>query len=213
VTGLPILDLHLLHAQKLVAIVRARSVDHLADTADTLVTSGVSVLEFPLTTPGVLDVLGGVAAQHASAAHVGAGSVTTVEKARAAHAAGAGFLVTPNVEPAVIEYARNAQLPILVGAFSPTEIHTAWTAGATAVKVFPGSLGGPGYLRELLRGPFPDIPLIPTGGVGIAAVTDYLEAGAVALGMGSALLGSAPDGGPQHELRSRIAQFQAVAAL
>lgn len=210
---MPALDAEFLRASKLVAIIRACSTDHLAVTADTLVTSGVTVLEFPLTTPGVLDVIEAVAAQHATAAHVGAGSVTTVEKARAAHEAGAGFLVTPNVVPAVIDYARSAGLAILVGAFSPTEIHFAWTAGATAVKVFPGSLGGPAYVRELLRGPFPDIPLIPTGGVEIAAASEYLDAGAVALGMGSALLGSAPDGGSLTELRSRVADYQAVAGV
>jgi 2-dehydro-3-deoxyphosphogluconate aldolase / (4S)-4-hydroxy-2-oxoglutarate aldolase len=210
-TGLPALDVEFLGVQKVIAIIRAQTTQYLAASARSLVGSGVTVLEFPLTTPGVLDVIGSVAEELAESAHVGAGSVTTLENAREAHGAGAKFLVTPNVVPAVIEYARNAGLPIFAGAFSPSEIHDAWTAGATAVKLFPASLGGPDYVRELIRGPYPDIPLIPTGGVDIAAVPDYLDAGALALGMGSALLGSAPDGGSVDELHLRVREFTSMA--
>ena len=137
------LDVDLLRAERIVAIVRGASVDHFGATARTLVDAGVRVLEFPLTTPGLTTWLPGIVDELGTDAHVGVGSVMTLAQAQSAHAAGARFLVTPNVGVAVIEYARGAGLPILVGALSPTEIITAWSAGATAVKLFPASLGGP----------------------------------------------------------------------
>lgn len=201
------IDLDLLRAERCVAIMRGTSVDHFAHTAQTLFGAGIRVMEFPLTTPGALAALRPIAEQLGGDAHVGAGSVTTVDDARAACEAGAQFLVTPNLNLAVIEYAQHAGLPVLVGAFSPTEIFTAWNAGATAVKLFPASVGGPGYVRELVSGPFSNIPLVPTGGVQIADVPAFIEAGAAAFGMGGALLGSAPNGGSQDDLRSRIQEF------
>lgn len=207
------LDLDLLRAGRCVAIVRGKSPEHFAQTARTLVAAGIGILEFPLTTPGVLAVIRSIAEELGSGAHVGAGSVRTVDEAAAAAGAGARFLVTPNLDLAVIEYARRHDLPAIVGAFSPTEIFTAWTCGATAVKLFPASVGGPGYVRELTSGPFPGIPLVPAGGVQIADVPAFLAAGAVAFGMGGSLLGSAPDGGSQGDLRARIEAFRASAAL
>ena len=203
-------DLDLLRAARGIAIVRGTSTEHFGATARTLAGSGMGLLEFPLTTPGVLAALRPIAEEVGDRAHVGAGSVTTIGEARAAVAAGAQFLVTPNVDLAVIEYAKSLALPAVVGAFSPTEIFTAWNAGATAVKLFPASVGGPGYVRELKGGPFPDIPLVPTGGVRLTDVRAFLEAGAVALGLGGALLGSAADGGSQDELRARIETFRAA---
>ncbi|MET0451228.1 MAG: bifunctional 4-hydroxy-2-oxoglutarate aldolase/2-dehydro-3-deoxy-phosphogluconate aldolase [Mycobacterium sp.] len=208
---LPTLDLDFIRAQRCIAIVRGTSTAHFDETARTLVSSGVRMLEFPLTTPGVLDALQSVAEEHTGSAYVGAGSVTTMAGARAAHAAGAQFLVTPNFDSAVVKYARSVNIPVFAGALTPTEIHAAWAAGATAVKVFPASLGGPGYIRELRNGPYPEIPLIPTGGVAIADVPAFLAAGALALGMGSALLGSATDGGAQSALRVRVADFHSKA--
>lgn len=203
------LDLDVLRAERCVAIVRGTSVEHFLRTAQTLVQAGVHVLEFPLTTLGVLAALRPIVDELGAGAHVGTGSVTTVAEAKASFEAGAQFLVTPNLNLEVLQYAGSVGLPILVGAFSPTEIFTAWNAGATAVKLFPASLGGPKYMGELNRGPFPNIPLIPTGGVKIADVPDYLQAGAVAFGMGGDLLGSAPNGGSQDDLRSRIQKFRA----
>lgn len=204
------LDLDVLRAERCVAIIRGTSVAHFGRAASALVDAGVGVLEFPLTTPGVLAHLPGIIDELGPAARVGIGTVTTVAAAEASYEAGAQFLVTPNVSVAVIEYARRVDVPILAGAFSPTEIFTAWSAGATAVKLFPASLGGAGYVRELLSGPFPDIPLIPTGGVAIADIPAFLDAGAVAFGMGGSLLGSAPNGGDLGELRSRIDEFRAA---
>jgi 2-dehydro-3-deoxyphosphogluconate aldolase/(4S)-4-hydroxy-2-oxoglutarate aldolase len=208
VTTLPPCDAEFVGSQKCIAIIRGRTVAHFADTARTMVQSGIRLLEFPLTTAGVCDVLPHVVAEHRDTAYVGAGTVTTLERAQAAHEAGAQFLVTPNLDLAVVDYARKVALPIFVGALTPTEIHSAWQAGATAIKLFPASIGGPTYLEELRGGPFPDIPLIPTGGVDNTNAQAYLNAGALALGMGSALLGSAPNGGSQEELRVRIADFR-----
>ncbi len=205
------LDVDLLAAQRFIAIIRAASSEHLATTARTLVQSGIHVLEFPLTTPGVLAVVRQVVDELGEEAHVGIGSVRTLDDAKAAADVGAQFLVTPHLDLSVVDQARSMVLPIVVGAFSPTEIHTAWAAGATAVKLFPASVGGPGYVKEL-RSPYPTIPLVPTGGVTITDVRAFLDAGAIALGIGGALLGSAPDGGSQDELRARVRVFQASAS-
>jgi 2-dehydro-3-deoxyphosphogluconate aldolase / (4S)-4-hydroxy-2-oxoglutarate aldolase len=205
------LDLQMLRTVRCVAIVRGATSEHFAVTARTLVEGGLCVLEFPLTTPGVLAALPSIVEELGDDAHVGVGSVTVLDEAKAAVDAGARFLVTPNVDLGVIEYARDRQLPAVIGAFSPTEIVTAWHAGATAVKVFPASVGGAGYVRELRNGPFPDIPLVPTGGVRIEDVPSFLQAGATAFGMGGALLGSAPHGGSQDDLRARITAFRASA--
>jgi 2-dehydro-3-deoxyphosphogluconate aldolase/(4S)-4-hydroxy-2-oxoglutarate aldolase len=206
------LDVSLLREQRCVAIIRARTTDHFATTAMTLADSGIGILEFPLTTPGVLAALPPIVAELRSRAHVGVGSVTTVDLAVAAHRAGAGFLVSPNFDPAVIAYANEVGLPILAGAFTPSEVFAAWRAGATAVKLFPASVGGPRYVRELIAGPYPDIPLIPTGGVEIADIPEYLAAGAIAFGLGSSLLGAAADGGSPVDLRERVASLQAAVA-
>jgi 2-dehydro-3-deoxyphosphogluconate aldolase / (4S)-4-hydroxy-2-oxoglutarate aldolase len=205
------LDVDVLVAQRFIAIVRAALSEHLAATARTLVGSGIHVLEFPLTTPGVLAAVRQVVDELGAQAHVGVGSVRTLDEAKASAAVGAQFLVTPHLDLQVVEHARSLDLPIVVGALSPTEIHTAWAAGATAVKVFPASLGGPGYVKEL-RSPYPTIPLVPTGGVRVTDVRAFLDAGAIALGIGGALLGSAPDGGSQEELRARVREFRAAAS-
>ena len=205
------LDLDLLSALRCVAIIRGATPEHFATTARTLVEGGLPVLEFPLTTAGVLGALPAIVEDLGPAAHVGVGSVTTLDEAKAAIDAGAQFLVTPSFDLAVVEYATSVPLPVIVGAFSPTEIVTAWNAGATAVKLFPASVGGPGYVKELRNGPFPHIPLVPTGGVKIEDIPPFLRAGATAFGMGGALLGSAPHGGPQEDLRVRIKAFWSAA--
>jgi 2-dehydro-3-deoxyphosphogluconate aldolase / (4S)-4-hydroxy-2-oxoglutarate aldolase len=207
------LDLDLIREQRCIAIIRAHSTDHFASTARTLADAGIGLIEFPLTTPGILATLPAIVAELGSQAHVGVGSVTTVDLAAAAHHAGAAFLVTPNFAPAVVEYAKDAGLPILVGAFSPTEVFAAWSAGATAVKLFPASIGGPGYVRELISGPYPDIPLVPTGGVEISDIPAYLEAGAVAFGLGGALLGSAGGQGPSDDLQTRVRNLRTAVTV
>ena len=125
------------------------------------------------------------------------------EQVRAAVEAGAQACVSPALAPEVIEACREAGVPAIPGAMTPTEIETAWRLGAEMVKVFPASVGGPDYVRAI-RAPLPDIPLVPTGGVGIGDAAQYLAAGAVAVGIGSPLLGDACAGGDLDALRERI---------
>lgn len=203
------LDLDMLRENGFVAILRADSTEHFPATTRTLVDCGVNLMEFSLTTPGALAAVRELAGTLPGRVQLGAGTVTTVAQAEAAADAGARFLVTPVTNVQVIEYARTVSLPVLAGALTPTEVFTAWTAGATAVKVFPAGLGGPAYIRAL-SDPFPDIPLVPTGGVGLSEAPDYLAAGATAVGMGGPLLGSAPKGGSLTELAERVEQLRSA---
>ncbi|MFK3677438.1 bifunctional 4-hydroxy-2-oxoglutarate aldolase/2-dehydro-3-deoxy-phosphogluconate aldolase [Microbacterium sp. NPDC090218] len=188
---------------RIVAIVRDRTGVHLRAACDTLLDAGVSVLEVTTNTPGAADAVSALVA--AGATEVGMGTVRTVEHVRLAADAGASFIVTPTVSLPVGIAAAEAGLRWYPGAATPTEIETAWSAGATAVKVFPaGVLGGVRYIREV-RAPLDDIPLIPTGGVRIDDIADYLAAGALAVGMGSPLLGDAVASGDLAGLRARAA--------
>lgn len=186
---------------RIVAIVRDRTGAHLRAACDTLLEAGVSVLEVTTNTPGAAGVVADLIA--AGATEVGMGTVRTVEHVRLAADAGASFIVTPTVSLPVGLAAAEAGLRWYPGAATPTEIETAWTAGATAVKVFPaGVLGGVRFIREV-RAPLDDILLIPTGGVRIADIADYLATGALAVGMGSPLLGDAVASGDLGGLRVR----------
>jgi 2-dehydro-3-deoxyphosphogluconate aldolase/(4S)-4-hydroxy-2-oxoglutarate aldolase len=186
---------------RIVAIVRDRTGVHLRAACDTLLEAGVSVLEVTTNTPGAAGVVADLIA--AGATEVGMGTVRTVEHVRLAADAGASFIVTPTVSLPVGLAAAEAGLRWYPGAATPTEIETAWTAGATAVKVFPaGVLGGVRFIREV-RAPLDDILLIPTGGVRIDDIADYLATGALAVGMGSPLLGDAVASGDLGGLRVR----------
>ena len=128
------------------------------------------------------------AIQHAGAEmNIGAGTVTGRKTLEAARTAGASFIVTPNLKLEIVHACRVEHLPIFPGAMTPTEIHTAWKAGARMVKIFPSNLLGPQFIKAL-RGPFPDIPLMPTGGINQDTISDYLKAGASGFGIGSPLL-------------------------
>ncbi|MEV6137966.1 bifunctional 4-hydroxy-2-oxoglutarate aldolase/2-dehydro-3-deoxy-phosphogluconate aldolase [Nocardia sp. NPDC051990] len=182
-----------------IAILRAPTAARFAEVTAVLHESGITAVEFTLNSPGALDALRDCAG---SAHPVGAGTVRTAIDAARAVDAGAAYLITPTVCPEVIAEGRRMGVPVICGAFTPTEIQGAWQAGATMVKVFPASVGGPGYL-EAVRGPLKDIPLVPTGGVGLADARAYLDAGANALGMGSPLVGDACTGGDLDALRER----------
>lgn len=120
---------------------------------------------------------------------LGMGTIRNLDEARRAVDAGAMFLVTPNCDPGVIAYANSEKIPIVAGALTPTEVYTAWSAGADMVKIFPcGSLGGPGYIRDL-RGPFDRVPLAAVGGVTLQNLTEYFTAGATAVGVATSLFG------------------------
>jgi 2-dehydro-3-deoxyphosphogluconate aldolase/(4S)-4-hydroxy-2-oxoglutarate aldolase len=181
---------------RLIAILRAGSAEHLDAVAHTLVAAGVECLELTLTTPGALEACARL--REALPVAVGMGSVTTADEADAALDAGAAFLVTPTLEPAVI--AR--PVPVFAGAFSPTELLAASRAGASAVKLFPAFAAGPKYLRAA-REPLPDVAVIPTGGIAIADIAAWLDAGAAAVGLGGPLIGDALAGGDLTTLAAR----------
>ena len=151
-----------------VAILRSGAPDHLESVAHTLAESGITCLELTLTTPGALPSLARLRAALPDAVALGVGSVITAAQATAALAAGAGFLVSPGVCPAVAREAAAHGVACYPGGWTPTEIIEAWDLGVPAVKLFPAASGGPRHLKNL-RGPLPDIPLIPTGGVGLDA--------------------------------------------
>lgn len=171
----------------LVAIIRSPSSELLVDVAEALVAGGISVMEVTFTVPNALDVLAAVKKKLGDRILLGAGTVLDTETARAALLAGAEFIVTPTVNTKVIEMCRRYDKVIMPGGFTPTEILTAWEAGADAVKVFPAEIGGPAHLRAV-KGPFPQIRLLPTGGVTLESLGDFVKAGACAVGLGSALV-------------------------
>lgn len=193
----------LLLAGRLIAVVRAASGDHVDAACDALVDEGVRCLEVTTNTDGAMRTVRRLVDTHGDAVAVGVGTVRTVEQVRESVAAGASYVLAPNTSEAVGRAAAEAGIGWYPGAFTPTEIERAWTLGATAVKVFPAGLaGGPQYLREV-RGPLDDVLLLPTGGVAIEDIGDYLGAGAVAVGLGGPLLGDAARTGELDALRQR----------
>ncbi len=173
--------------RKIVAVIRAESPDLLVDVADALLAGGVEVMEVTFTVPRVARVIEQVADKLGDRVLLGAGTVLDPETARTAFLAGAEFIVSPAVNVDVIEICRRYSKLVMPGAFTPTEVITAWQAGADIVKVFPSDLVGPKYLR-LLHGPLPHVRLMPTGGVNLDTAADFLSAGACALGIGSSLV-------------------------
>jgi 2-dehydro-3-deoxyphosphogluconate aldolase/(4S)-4-hydroxy-2-oxoglutarate aldolase len=142
-------------------------------------------------------------------ADIGVGTVTDNAQLAAAVRAGAHYLVTPISDPDLVDAAIRAGVPIVPGGLTPTELFGAWRAGAAAVKIFPANQVGPGYLQDL-RGPFPDIAAIPSGGVDLLGAAAWLKAGAAAVSVGGPLLGDALRGGDMNALRARTAEFVAA---
>jgi 2-dehydro-3-deoxyphosphogluconate aldolase / (4S)-4-hydroxy-2-oxoglutarate aldolase len=195
---------------RLLAIVRGGDAPTAEAASRALLEAGVLHLEVPLTSPHALAVVAALAADAPAGSVIGAGTVVTPAHAQAAADAGAAFVVTPAVTSAIDEAARLG-LPVVAGALTPTEALQALDRGATLVKLFPASLGGPAYLRAL-RDPLPDVPFVAVGGVDAAAAPAYLAAGAVAVGVGSPLVGDAVSGGSLDALRERAAAFLAAVA-
>lgn len=171
----------------IVAVIRAESPDLLVDVAEALLAGGVEVMEVTFTVPRAAEVLEKVAAKLGSRILLGAGTVLDPETARVAILAGAEFIVSPTVNTQVIEMARRYSKLAMPGALTPTEVITAWQAGADIVKIFPSELTGPRYIK-LLHAPLPQVRLMPTGGVNADTAAEYLQAGACALGVGGALV-------------------------
>jgi 2-dehydro-3-deoxyphosphogluconate aldolase/(4S)-4-hydroxy-2-oxoglutarate aldolase len=170
-----------------VAIMRAKSSDQLLEAASAVLAGGVTAIEVTMTTPGALDVIQHATAEFGKNVLFGVGSVLDAETARAAILAGAQFVVCPTLRLETIEICRRYSVPIVPGAYTPTEILTAWEAGASAVKVFPASAGGPAYLKAI-KGPLPQVSLSAVGGVTVDNAADFVRAGADFLGVGGELV-------------------------
>lgn len=192
----------------LVPVVRAASADEAMRVIDAIKEGGVSVLEITMTVPGAVKVIEEVVAKYGSDATVGAGTVLDPETARACILAGAQFVVSPALNLDTIALCRRYSVPVMPGAMTPTEVVTAWTAGADFVKVFPcGSVGGASYIKNL-KGPLPHIKFIPTGGVSLKTAADFIKAGSSALGVGTDLVDvKAIRAGEAHVVTERAKQF------
>ena len=192
---------------KIVAILRGCKPANILEISQALYDGGIRLLEITLNSPGALDAIQQVAEQFGDRMVIGAGTVLTVEEVKAAVTAGARFVLSPSLDMEVIRFTRDLGAVSVPGAFTATEILTAYRAGANIVKVFPASVG-PAYFRDI-RGPLPQIPLMPTGGVNMDNIRDFQKAGAVAFGVGSALV-PASQGvvvGELRELTSRAAGY------
>ncbi|HEY2278107.1 MAG TPA: bifunctional 4-hydroxy-2-oxoglutarate aldolase/2-dehydro-3-deoxy-phosphogluconate aldolase [Streptosporangiaceae bacterium] len=195
---------------RLVAIVRGTSTEASLATVLTLAAEGLRLIEVSLTTPGATTVIEQARKELEPGILIGAGTVLTAAEAAQVAEAGAEFVVTPGLGPGVTASVELG-LPVLAGALTPSEVIAATQSGAAGVKLFPASSGGPAYLQAL-RDPFPGVPFVPVGGVDADAAAAYLAAGAVAVGVGSPLVGDAARGGPVAELAARARRFLAVAA-
>ncbi|MEO7414641.1 MAG: bifunctional 4-hydroxy-2-oxoglutarate aldolase/2-dehydro-3-deoxy-phosphogluconate aldolase [Opitutaceae bacterium] len=172
--------------EKVIALIRADNPDGLLDCAKALAAGGLTSIELTMTTPGAIRMLEKVIAEMPDFL-LGLGTVLDAETARVGILSGAKFLVTPAFRPDVIEVCKRYSVPIFSGAFTPTEILATWEAGADAVKVFPAEFFGPGYIKSV-KAPFPQIELVPTGGVNENNVGEFLKAGAFAVAAGSSLI-------------------------
>lgn len=172
----------------IVPVVRAISAKQAISAAVAVAAGGITIVEVTMTVPGALDAISQLIKTLGSEVIVGAGTVLDAQAARQCFDAGAEFLVSPGLDLGTIKAAQDAGKLIMAGALTPTEVITAWKAGADFVKVFPASaVGGPAYLKAL-RGPLPQVPLVPTGGVNLNTAADFLRAGASALGVGGELV-------------------------
>ncbi len=171
----------------IVAIIRANSANELIDAAAAIHAGGVNVIEVTMTTPNALQVISDVSSAYGDSILVGAGSVLDAETARAVMLAGAEFIVSPVTRADVIDICNRYGKVVIPGAFTPTEILTAWEAGADYVKVFPSSGVGASYIKDV-KAPLPHIPLVPTGGINAENAAEFISAGAAALGVGSSLV-------------------------
>jgi 2-dehydro-3-deoxyphosphogluconate aldolase/(4S)-4-hydroxy-2-oxoglutarate aldolase len=179
--------LELLLQHKIVAILRGIEDRHADDTAQALIDGGIHMMEITMNTEGAAVMIERWRTRFDGKAAIGAGTVTDVALAEQAVAAGAQFLISPNLDEEVIAYGRERGLSVWPGVMTPTEIVKAWKAGADAVKIFPMGTLGVGYLQEI-RGPLNDIPMLATGGVDLHNIADYFKAGANAVGMGGKLV-------------------------
>lgn len=187
---------------RVVAVLRAAHAREYASVIEALQRGGVLSIELTLSTPGVFDELTRIQERFGDGLEVGVGTVTTADEAETALDLGAAYIVTPVTDSDIIAACVRRGVAVYPGGLTPTELHAGWKLGATAVKVFPASVVGASYVGQL-RGPFPDIQVIPSGGVNIEDVPGWVKAGALAVSLGGPLLGDAFKGGDLQELTAR----------
>lgn len=199
---------------KIIAILRGVEPEYALQVGQAILDGGVKFMEITMNTTGAEAMIAQWRAQFSEQAYVGAGTVIDLEHAKRAVAAGAQFMISPNLDLQVIDYAKQQGVPIWPGVMTPTEIIAAMKAGVDAVKLFPMGTLGVNYLREI-RGPIADLPIIATGGVRLDNINDYFAAGANAVGMGSKLVDlQAAREGEFQQISETIAQYvQAVSKL
>lgn len=173
-----------------VGILRGFSLTQTRHIVAAAVRGGLRNIEITMNSPGAAEQIRAAAEVADGALNVGAGTVTSLDRLAEALAAGASFIVTPTVEPQVIQACVEARVPVFPGGFTPTEIFRAWSLGATMVKVFPADFLGPAYIKSL-KAPLPNLRLMPTGGVDLASLPAYRQAGAAAFGVGNPLFDKA----------------------
>ena len=195
----------------IVSVVRASSKREALMAVEAVTAGGIPIVEITMTVPGAVDVIRELVKSKLSDALIGAGTVLDAETARRCRDAGAQFLVSPALNIETIEFAAKEEMLMMAGALTPTEIVKAWKAGSDFVKVFPcGQVGGAKYIRAI-KGPLPQIPLVPTGGVNLNTAAEFLEAGAEALGVGGELIQAAALKSGKPEVITEIAsQFAAI---
>ncbi len=181
----------------IVAILRAPSAGGFSAVADVLVAAGITAIEVTLTSAGALEAISGLRRRLPSGTVIGAGTILTADDAKAAVDAGASFLVSP-----VLDTLAGQTVPCYPGAYTPTEVYSAYRAGAPLVKLFPAGGLKPAYLKDL-RGPLPQVRILPTGGIALDDIADWLDAGAAAVGLGGPLVGDAASGGSLTALSAR----------
>jgi 2-dehydro-3-deoxyphosphogluconate aldolase/(4S)-4-hydroxy-2-oxoglutarate aldolase len=198
-------------AEKIIALIRAESSESLLECAQALSTGGLGVIELTMTTPGAISLVAEVS-RKLPGVMLGLGTVLDAATARAGVEAGARFIVTPALRPEVIKACQQLGVPVLSGAFTPTEIAAGADLGADVIKIFPAEFFGPAYIKSL-RAVFPQIPLLPTGGVTVKTIADFLRAGAFATAAGSALVDPAAlKARDWAAVASRAREFVAAAA-
>lgn len=165
---------------RVIPVLRGLDTDRVLDVAAVLRRSGIGIAEITMESP---NAAASIAAATSEGMVAGAGTVMSLAEAEAAVDAGAAFLVSPHTDLEIVRWAVDRAVPMIPGAFTPSEVAAAWNAGAAAIKIFPASIVGPGMLKAI-RGPFGDLPLIPTGGITADNARSYLDAGAVAVGVG-----------------------------
>jgi 2-dehydro-3-deoxyphosphogluconate aldolase/(4S)-4-hydroxy-2-oxoglutarate aldolase len=196
---------------KIVPVVRASSPEQALGAADAVRAGGIPIVEVTMTVPGAIEVIAGLSRLMGSDVLIGAGTVLDAATAQKCLDAGAQFLVSPGFDAETVALARRLDVLIMPGALTPTEVITAWKAGADFVKIFPcGNVGGPAYIKSL-KAALPQIPMIPTGGVNLETAAAFLRAGASALGIGGELISKAAlDSGNFAAITESAKQFIAL---